>query len=43
MILDLNDWDTMPKPLVTNDIFKAVPEQKPIKARQMANILPWDL
>lgn len=43
MILDLNDWDTMPKPLVTNDIFKAVPEQKPTKAREMANILPWDL
>jgi hypothetical protein len=39
MILDLNDWDTMPKPLVTNDIFKAVPT----KTKELATTLPWDL
>ena len=39
MILDLNDWDTMPKPLVTNDIFKATPT----KTKELATTLPWDL
>lgn len=44
MILDLNDWDSMPKPLVTNDIFKVVQKQEPTKTvREMANIMPWDL
>jgi hypothetical protein len=43
MILDLNDWDTMPKPLVTNDIFKAVQTQQPTKTKELADVLPWDL
>jgi hypothetical protein len=40
MILDLNDWDRMPQPLTTNDIFKAV---QPIKTKELATTLPWDL
>ena len=43
MILDLQDWDRMPQPLTTNDIFKAVQTQQPTKAREMADVLPWDL
>ena len=45
MILDLNDWDSMPKPLVTNDIFKVVQKQEPTKkqTKELANIMPWDL
>lgn len=45
MILDLQNWDQMPKPLVSNDIFKAVPTNvtinKPVK--ETANLMPWDL
>jgi hypothetical protein len=43
MILDLENWDSMPQPLVSNEIFKAVPEQQPNKSREMADVLPWDL
>ena len=43
MILDLENWDNMPKPLVSNEIFKAVPEQQPNKSREVADVLPWDL
>lgn len=39
MILDLQDWDRMPQPLVTNDIFKATPT----KTKELATTLPWDL
>jgi len=46
MILDLQDWDSMPQPLVTNDIFKA-PVQKPEPTKKLtkekAELLPWDL
>lgn len=45
MILDLQNWDQMPQPLLTNDIFKAVPaavpSTKPVK--ETANLMPWDL
>ena len=40
MILDLQNWDKMPQPLVTNDIFKAVQTQP---KQELAEILPWDL
>jgi hypothetical protein len=45
MILDLQDWDSMPKPLVTNEIFKAVPTLPSTKkpAKDVAEIMPWDL
>ena len=43
MILDLQDWDRMPQPLVTNDIFKAVQTQQPTKTKELADVLPWDL
>jgi hypothetical protein len=43
MILDLENWDAMPQPLVSNEIFKAVPEQQPNKLREVADVLPWDL
>ena len=45
MILDLQNWDSMPKPLTTNDIFKPVVPinviTKPVK--ETANLMPWDL
>lgn len=44
MILDPTDWDRMPPPLITNDIFKTpiVPEvsQKP---KDSGNYLPWEV
>jgi len=43
MILDLENWDNMPQPLVTNDIFKAVQTQQPTKTKELADVLPWDL
>ena len=45
MMLDLQNWDSMPQPLVTNDIFKAVPKPEPIKkqTKETAELLPWDL
>lgn len=45
MILDLQNWDNMPQPLVTNDIFKAVPTPPQLKkqAKEKAELLPWDL
>ena len=45
MILDLQNWDQMPQPLITNDIFKPVVSTnvttKPVK--ETANLMPWDL
>jgi len=38
MILDLQNWDTMPQPLATNDIFKAVQPKQ-----ELATTLPWNL
>jgi hypothetical protein len=46
MMLDLQDWDSMPQPLVTNDIFKAVVQAQPTTKKQpkeKAELLPWDL
>lgn len=46
MILDLQDWDAMPKPLVTNDIFKSeiVPQQTNKQIlKEAAEVLPWNL
>jgi hypothetical protein len=44
MILDPNNWDSMPQPLVSNDIFKpVVPETKKQNLRETANLMPWDL
>jgi hypothetical protein len=45
MILDLQDWDKMPQPLITNDIFKAVPTPQPKKQnlKETAEAMPWDL
>lgn len=44
MILDLQNWDNMPKPLITNDIFKSEPIHVPTKTvREMAEVMPWDL
>ena len=40
MILDLQNWDSMPQPLVTNDIFKAVQTQP---KQELADVLPWNL
>ena len=45
MILDLQDWDRMPQPLVTNDIFKPIVQEQPTKkqVKETANLMPWDL
>lgn len=45
MILDLENWDAMPQPLVTNDIFKVVQPQPSTKkqTKELAATLPWDL
>jgi hypothetical protein len=45
MILDLENWDNMPQPLVTNDIFKVVQKSTPTKkqTKELATIMPWDL
>jgi len=40
MMLDLQNWDNMPQPLATNDIFKAVQTQP---KQELAEILPWNL
>lgn len=39
MILDPNDWDWMPPPLVTTELFK--PETKPSKVVDYESDLPW--
>lgn len=42
MILDPHDWDRMPPPLATAEIF-TVEEQKPIETKQkVKQALPWD-
>jgi hypothetical protein len=45
MILDPNDWDRIPDPLVSKDIFLHKPPQAPIKATPSFgyNDLPWEL
>jgi hypothetical protein len=46
MILDLQNWDAMPAPLITNDIFKAVVQPQPSikkQTKELATIMPWDL
>lgn len=47
MVLDPEDWDRIPPPLINTDIFKPEPDQplKPSKITAMANgeIAPWDL
>jgi hypothetical protein len=46
MLLDLQNWDSMPAPLITNDIFKAVVQPQPSTKKQpkeLATIMPWDL
>jgi hypothetical protein len=46
MILDLENWDNMPQPLVTNDIFKAVPnlsQSKKQNLKEASEMMPWDL
>ena len=45
MILDLENWDAMPQPLATNDIFKVVQKSTPTKkqTKELATTLPWDL
>jgi hypothetical protein len=45
MILDLQNWDNVPSPLVPLDIFKAVPQESTKKQnlRETANLMPWDL
>lgn len=45
MILDLENWDNMPQPLLTNDIFKPVPTPPQLKkqSKETADLMPWDL
>ena len=46
MILDLQDWDRMPKPLVSSDIFKSEIVPQPTKKqnlKELADVMPWDL
>lgn len=46
MLLDLQNWDSMPQPLMTNDIFKAVPNPPQLKKQNLkekAEVMPWDL
>lgn len=43
MILDLENWDNLPKPLVSNEIFKELPKQELIRTKEAAEVLPWDL
>jgi len=46
MILDLQDWDSMPQPLITNDFLKAVVQPQPSTKKQTketATVMPWDL
>jgi hypothetical protein len=45
MVLDPLDWDRMPPPLVSNDIFKTpavAPEPKPLTTKT-SNYLPWEI
>ena len=44
MLLDLQNWDAMPQPLVTNDIFRTEVKPQPTKPqKELADVLPWDL
>jgi hypothetical protein len=46
MILDLQNWDNMPKPLVSNDIFKVEQPLQPTpkqNLKELADVMPWDL
>lgn len=41
MVLDPNDWDWMPPPLVTTEVFK--PETKPVATSNYVSDVPWDV
>lgn len=41
MILDPNNWDKMPEPLVTGEIFQTVPENSPSTGLGAKIDLPW--
>ncbi len=41
MVLDPNDWDWMPPPLVTTEVFK--PETKPVATSNYMSDVPWDV
>ena len=45
MILDLNNWDSIPSPLISNNLFKEVvsTSTKQDSKKDMANLMPWDL
>jgi hypothetical protein len=45
MILDPSNWDSMPQPLVSNDIFKleVIPPLTKKHVKDTANLMPWDL
>ena len=45
MILDLNNWDSIPQPLISNNLFKEVvsTSTKQDSKKDMANLMPWDL
>jgi hypothetical protein len=46
MILDPQNWDAMPQPLVSNSIFKTELVPQPTKKqnlKELADIMPWDL
>ncbi len=41
MILDFRNWDNMPEPLVSQELF--VPDPQPEKVKPKDNMLPWDI
>jgi hypothetical protein len=45
MILDFNNWDSIPQPLISNNLFKEVvsTSTKQDSKKDMANLMPWDL
>jgi len=45
MILDFNNWDSIPSPLISNNLFKEVvsTSTKQDSKKDMANLMPWDL
>lgn len=42
MILDWKDWDSMPEPLISTDIFMPKEKPIPIKKKPISEDLPWD-
>lgn len=44
MVLDPNDWDNMPTPLIGADVFKHTPNTAPVKDFQLpTTVAPWSL